>query len=156
MANGIGKWGNQQNSFLTLTHKTAHTLSQTLDNWNFSIFKTESLTTQQPLRYIGHELFKRYNLLSTHKVSQCMPWILHPDHIDLLYTNHSFNGTISTEVTELSLNVYTDTHMWIMWSGQCYLKLVERQEVTLCVTTVLKIVHFMVICRTWACLHSTL
>ena len=42
--------------------------SQTLDSWDFAIFEAEALTTQQPLRYIGHELFKRYNLFSDHKV----------------------------------------------------------------------------------------
>jgi calcium/calmodulin-dependent 3',5'-cyclic nucleotide phosphodiesterase len=43
-------------------------LSQSLDSWDFAIFEAEALTTRQPLRYMGHELFKRHNLFSEHKI----------------------------------------------------------------------------------------
>ena len=43
-------------------------LLQMLDSWEFGIFEAELITSHQPLRYIGHEIFKRHNLLTAHKV----------------------------------------------------------------------------------------
>ena len=44
-------------------------ITQTVDSWEFNMFEVETLTTHQPLRYIGHEVFKRHDMLSIHKVS---------------------------------------------------------------------------------------
>jgi calcium/calmodulin-dependent 3',5'-cyclic nucleotide phosphodiesterase len=43
-------------------------ITQTLDRWDFNMFEVETLTTHQPLRYIGHEVFKRHDMLSIHKI----------------------------------------------------------------------------------------
>lgn len=40
-----------------------------LDNWDFDIFKAESLSNKQPLRYVGQELFSRHDLLRRCNVS---------------------------------------------------------------------------------------
>ena len=39
-----------------------------LSTWNCDIFRLELLTNMQPLKYIGHELFKRYGLSERFKV----------------------------------------------------------------------------------------
>ena len=40
-----------------------------LNNWDFDIFKAESLSNKQPLRYVGQELFSRHDLLRRCNVS---------------------------------------------------------------------------------------
>ena len=40
-----------------------------LNNWDFDIFKAESLSNKQPLRYVGLELFSRHDLLRRCNVS---------------------------------------------------------------------------------------
>ena len=42
---------------------------KTLDNWTFNPFKFNELTGGHPLRYLGHELFIRYDLMAKFKVS---------------------------------------------------------------------------------------
>lgn len=40
-----------------------------LNNWDFDIFKAESLSNKQPLRYVGQELFSRHDLFRRCNVS---------------------------------------------------------------------------------------
>ena len=42
---------------------------KTLDNWTFDPFKFNELTGGHTLRYLGHELFIRYDLMAKFKVS---------------------------------------------------------------------------------------
>ena len=43
---------------------------KTLDNWTFDPFKFNELTGGHTLRYLGHELFIRYDLMAKFKVSK--------------------------------------------------------------------------------------
>ena len=42
---------------------------KTLDNWTFDPFKFNELTGGHTLRFLGHELFIRYDLMAKFKVS---------------------------------------------------------------------------------------
>lgn len=39
-----------------------------IDRWNFDIFDVETLTDSKPLRFVGYELFQRYNFMKQFKV----------------------------------------------------------------------------------------
>jgi hypothetical protein len=41
--------------------------SQNVDGWSFDVFYLNTLT-DQPLRYVGFEVFRRYDLMSKFKV----------------------------------------------------------------------------------------
>lgn len=50
-------------------------IAELLDNvqqWEFDIFQFETETDKQPLKYLGMELFRRFDVFATLNVSECV------------------------------------------------------------------------------------
>ena len=88
-----------------------------LNNWDFDIFKAESLSNKQPLRYVGQELFSRHDLLRRCNVSSYLyDGVGVGARVDsvhlLLQTSHVFSlRDLSYLITILCLHVHTCTQI---------------------------------------------
>ena len=76
---------------LVKAHLFGYYSQKKIDSWNFDIFEVEALADSKPLRFVGYELFQRYNFLKQFKVHTTGP----RSQLDTVYTPLSSSHFLS-------------------------------------------------------------